>query len=327
MMRMATTVGLVAAALALVGVGLSSRPGDGQTPVAPPPRPVVDPAVPPKDVVSKAWAEARDGLKSSAGEGDFEETFADGRTFRYAVEIVHAGQKFRAELARIGDGRAAPLRLPALVTIYDGETVAYRELPIGEEAQLVRTPPDQVAARGSWMFRVNPARLQATALDLPDLLRAERQAAFTRDPEGVTATYDLLAVRPQVRVTARFPRAVGYNLGSVESVSYDGGYRQVVTLAWARSNGVWHVHEFGWEREQAGVKESRKLTYTAYEANAAVAPGRFRLPALGLSPNRLLRFTDEATREVEFYYNVPPAPAEQPGDTLLDGLRRLTRVR
>jgi RNA polymerase sigma factor (sigma-70 family) len=326
MMRTVTTAGLVAASLALVGVGLSVRPGGGQTPVAPPPRAVADTNLSPQDLVLRAWAETAAGLKSGAGEGVYEETFEDGRTFRYAVNVVHAGPKFRAELARIGDGRAAPLRVPALVTIYDGETVAYRELPIAEEAQLVPASPDEVHRRGSWMFRLNPARLPTAAVDLPDLLRTQRRVTFTRDPDGVTAAYDHLTARLQVRVAARFPRAVGYNPGSVEFV-YDGGDKQVVTLAWARSNGVWYVRELEWAWSRAGVpKESRRLTYAAYEANAAVDPGRFRLPALGLSPNRRLRYTDEAAREVEFYYNVPPAPPERPGDTLLDGLRRLPRA-
>lgn len=326
MMRMATAMGLLTASLALAAVGLAPRPGDGQTPVAPPPRPVVDIAAPPKEVVLRAWDESLAGLKSGVGEGAYEEAYQDGRTFRYAMKVEHAGPKFRVELARLqppGPTWPAGPPIPALVAICDGQTLAYRELPLNEEALLVPAPPGYVFRHARTLMRLNPAALPATFGDLPALVRGRPGLEFAYGPDGVSATDRAAEMRP-AQLTLRFPRTAGYNVASSAFVRAGGGYKQVVTATWARSNGAWYVREV--ERatvwpEGTAERVSEKLTYTTFEANAEVDPGRFRLPALGLAKGARLLYS-ELSGKVEFYHNDPPAE-DRPGDTLLDGLRRL----
>ncbi|MBN9524058.1 RNA polymerase sigma factor [bacterium] len=323
-MRTATVMWLLTTSFALVGIGLATRPGGGQTPVAPPPRPVAGPEVPPKEVVLRAWDESVAGLKSGVGEGVYEVLRPGEKHARFRAKVVHSGSKFRVELNLLDTNMTDPwARWPTLVHIYDGRTLGYCGGRSGRDgATFVSTPPGDVFRNVNSMFQLNPARL--APVDLPAFVRNRPGLVFARATDGVTAT-DRDFEAAGVALTLRFPRATGYNPALCEVRRAGKGYNEVKSAVWDRSNGVWYVKQVERTSEPGNLVwgHSEKLTYTRFEANVEVDPSRFRLPALGLVKGVRLSYRD-AAGGVEVYTYTPPAE-DRPGDTLLDGLRRFPR--
>jgi hypothetical protein len=279
--------------------------------------------IPPKAVALAAQEKSRAQLKSGIGEGVFEMTGPGEKPTRYSLKVVHAGEKFRAELAYL-DGEALTDLPNRLVVIYDGETLAYREVspkfrPFGEEARLFKAKPTEIGRSGPF-FRFNPANL--LALDLPAYLRNRPETVFVYTPKDVFASLE--TKKPSVSYELRFPKTAGYNIGSYEVRATESGYKQATIAGWDRSENIWYVREF---EKQTLLKDKpsryEKMTYKSYEANPKVDKSQFRLPALGLKADARLLYLDFETKGIDSYTNTP-APPEEANDTLMDGLKRLT---
>jgi hypothetical protein len=279
--------------------------------------------IPPKAVVLAVSDAARTQLKSGIGEGVFEMTGPGKEPTRYSLKVVHAGEKFRAELTYL-DGDAVASLPKTLVVIYDGETLAYREIslrfrPFGEEARLFKVKPTEFGRSGPF-FRFNPANL--SALNLTGYLRNRPDTTFEYTLDGVFASFELK--KPLMKFEVQFPKSAGYNVGSYEAQAIENGYKYAATAKWEKSKDVWYVRELETKHMRKDKpSQFERLTYKSYEANPKLDNTHFTLPALGLVAGARLIFMDFETKGTDIYTSVVPAPGGGADDTLIDALKRL----
>jgi hypothetical protein len=287
-----------------------------------------------KAVALAAADAARKGLKSGTGEGVYERSDGPGGPpIRYAARVSHLGPKYHVELIHLGP--CPPGRPSKLVLIYDGQTLAVREVnavirPHGEEARLHLAVGDRTRSVLGLTFPFNPTCLQAAVLDLseagrtaPNKVFGLGDTVFGAGPDDIFASVRFPPDRA-LQIGARFSKAAGYNVGEFSVARTDTGYRQEAVARWGRSAGAWYVREVETTYARPGLgREYQRLTYTTFTANADIAPALFQLPALGLVRGARLLYINVQSEVADAYTNDPPARAGGRGDTLLDDLRRL----
>jgi hypothetical protein len=132
-----------------------------------------------------------------------------------------------------------------------------------------------------------------------------------------------------------FPEKMEYNIGSLEILRADTGFRQYSSAKWERSGETWYISKIEKSdfypenvsdpavRYPFKGRVYKKLTYEKYEANAKIDPALFQLPALGLIKGARLIRIDYESRTTYSYRNEPIGIQGQEHDTLLEGLERL----